>query len=187
MTIVTVEVAIADPAWTEALPGAEELCRTMAAAAVAGAGEGLDGPPVEISILLADDGEVQRLNREWRGKDVPTNVLSFAAMDDDEAPLPVGAPLLLGDVVLALGTCVAEAREQGKTLAHHAAHLVVHGVLHLLGYDHEASGHEARGHEESEAEAEQMERLEAAILAGYGIADPYTGIAAPTNIAEGGR
>jgi len=161
---IDVAVTIEDESWQEALPGAEELCRTLAAAALqAGAGE-LDGPGVEISIVLADDGTVQALNRDWRGQDKPTNVLSFAALDDDEAPpAPPGAPVLLGDVILALETCRRGADEQGKSLAHHTAHLVVHGVLHLLGWDHE----------EDEVEAEEMERLETRILALFGVDDPY--------------
>lgn len=170
-TEIDVAVSIEDEAWTRALPGAEELCRAMATAAVREAGGVLDGPSAEISVVLADDSTVQGLNRDWRGKDSPTNVLSFAALDDEDAPVVAGAPLLLGDVILAYGTCEREARDQGKTFAHHTAHLVVHGVLHLLGYDHEAD----------EAEAEEMEALERRVLAAFGIADPYL------DIAEGGR
>lgn len=163
-TAIDVAVSIEDEGWSEALPGAVELCRTMAAAALQeGAGE-LDGPAVEISIVLTDDAQVQDLNRDWRGQDKPTNVLSFAALDDlDAPPAPIGAPILLGDVVLALETCRREADEQGKSLAHHTAHLVVHGVLHLLGWDHE----------EDEVEATEMERLETKVLAAFGINDPY--------------
>jgi probable rRNA maturation factor len=161
---IDVAVSIEHQDWLAALPGVEELCTTMAVAALQAGGGELDGPPVEISIVLADDSTVQDLNREWRGKDKPTNVLSFAALDDDEGPqVPVGAPLLLGDVILAFETCKREAEEQGKTLAHHTAHLLVHGVLHLLGWDHE----------EDEVEAAEMEALETRILAGFGIANPY--------------
>jgi probable rRNA maturation factor len=161
---IDVAVTIEDESWQEALPGAEELCRTLAVAALQAGGGELDGPGVEISIVLADDGTVQALNRDWRGQDKPTNVLSFAALDDDEAPpAPPGAPVLLGDVILALETCRREADEQGKSLAHHTAHLVVHGVLHLLGWDHE----------EDEVEAEEMERLETRVLALFGVDDPY--------------
>jgi probable rRNA maturation factor len=95
----------------------------------------------------------QALNARFRGKDAATNVLSF--------PAP-GADAGLGDVALALGVCEREAAEQGKTLADHLTHLTAHGVLHLLGYDHE-----------SDAEAEAMEARERAILAGLGVADPY--------------
>jgi probable rRNA maturation factor len=153
---VTVEAA----AWTAALPDAEDRCHTFAAAAL-GAGELGEGP-VEVSIVLADDDRVQAMNRQYRGQDKPTNVLSFATLDDEDAPLPVGAPLLLGDVVLAFETMQREALEQGKPLADHFGHLVVHGVLHLLGFDHE-----------DDADATEMESLERAILAALGVPDPY--------------
>jgi probable rRNA maturation factor len=166
MSEATIDVAITveDETWLDALPGAEDLCRTLAAAALQAAAGDLDGPGVEISIVLADDGTVQALNRDWRGQDKPTNVLSFAALDDDEAPpAPPGMPVLLGDVVLALETCRREADAQKKSLAHHTAHLVVHGVLHLLGWDHE----------DDDVEADEMEDLETRVLATFGIADPY--------------
>jgi probable rRNA maturation factor len=107
----------------------------------------------DIAILLADDERVRSLNAAFRGKDAPTNVLSFPAGE--------GAPEL-GDIALAFGVCAREAAEQGKSLAHHLQHLTAHGVLHLLGYDHE-----------SDAEAEAMEATERAILAGLGVPDPY--------------
>jgi len=160
---IDVAVSIEDEAWNTALPGAEELCRTMTAATIAQAAGDLDGPSVEISVVLTNDAAVQDLNRDYRNQDKPTNVLSFAALDDDDAPVVIGAPILLGDIILAYETCAREATEQGKTLAHHTAHLVVHGVLHLLGWDHE----------EDEAEAEEMERLETQILAAFGISNPY--------------
>jgi len=117
---------------------------------------------VEVSVVLGDDATVQGLNRDFRGKDSPTNVLSFAE-HDAETPRVPGMPAFLGEIVLALETVLAEAREQGKTAADHLVHLTVHGVLHLLDYDHE------RG----PGEAADMEAREVTILAGLGVADPY--------------
>jgi probable rRNA maturation factor len=157
----TIDISLECPAWAEALPDVEERCRRVAAAAL-----GVDDElpeTVELCIVLADDATVRELNRVWRGKDKPTNVLSFAALDDDDTPLPEDAPLLLGDVVLAYQTCAVEAVEQGKPLADHLSHLVVHGVLHLLGFDHETD----------DAEAEPMEAMETAVLTALGVPDPY--------------
>ncbi|HTV45103.1 MAG TPA: rRNA maturation RNase YbeY [Stellaceae bacterium] len=151
-------------AWDRACPAALEQAEAAARAALfcAGADRGLTPHGrVEIGIRLADDATQQRLNRDWRGVDRPTNVLAFPAWDRD-MPAPPGAPLLLGDVVLAYETVAAEATEQHKTLADHLTHLVVHGVLHLLGHDHL-----------NETEASAMETLEATILAGLGVRDPY--------------
>ena len=105
-------------------------------------------------VLLTDDAQVRDLNQRFRGQDKPTNVLSFPSRLNPEAHL--------GDVALAFGVCVAEARAQAKPLAHHLQHLVAHGVLHLVGYDHE-----------TDAEALEMEGLERVVLAGLGIPDPY--------------
>jgi probable rRNA maturation factor len=159
-------IDLAEPcaAWRLRLPDVEDRCAAAARAALAGAEARLDG--AELSLVLADDAELRALNRRYRGQDKPTNVLSFPALDHPSAgsqpALPPGAPLLLGDVVLAFETVAGEAEAQGKPLGDHLAHLVVHGVLHLLGYDHEVP-----------AEAERMEALETAILAGLGIPDPY--------------
>jgi len=112
--------------------------------------------PCEIAITLTDDAEMRELNRNWRDKDQPTNVLSFPAGD---APGEQGS---LGDVVIAFETTQREATEIGVALSDHVSHLVVHGVLHLLGFDHD-----------NDAEAEQMEDLERQALASLGIADPY--------------
>ncbi|NNG04106.1 MAG: rRNA maturation RNase YbeY [Inquilinus sp.] len=131
----------------------------VVAAARAAAGRPAAG--VEVSILLADDEAVRRLNRDYRGQDRPTNVLSFAYAEAGEARDPA-APAMLGDVVLAYETVAGEARDQLKSPRDHTIHLVVHGVLHLLGYDHL-----------TDAEAGRMERLEREILAGFDIADPY--------------
>ncbi|WP_082652570.1 rRNA maturation RNase YbeY [Aureimonas sp. AU12] len=113
----------------------------------------------EVSVTLADDAGVQVLNREWRGKDKPTNILSFPmmALRPGDRPGP-----LLGDLILARETCAREAGDEGKAPADHFRHLLVHGTLHLLGYDHE-----------SDEEADAMEALEIEILAGLGIDDPY--------------
>lgn len=120
---------------------------------------------VSASILLTDDAEVHALNAEWRSKDKPTNVLSFPMLERAEllALAPDGPPELLGDIVLALETCTREAEDKGISLEHHAAHLIVHGLLHLAGYDHETSPEDAR----------IMESLEIKALAQMGIADPY--------------
>jgi probable rRNA maturation factor len=107
-----------------------------------------------LTVLLTDDASVQALNRDFRGKDAPTNVLSFPAA---ETALPY-----LGDIALAYGVCARESLAQGKPLEDHLAHLTVHGVLHLLGYDHQAH-----------AEAEAMEEMERAILERLGVPDPY--------------
>jgi probable rRNA maturation factor len=116
---------------------------------------------VEVGVTLADDVEQQRLNREYRGQDVPTNVLAFPAWEPG-TPVPPGAPLLLGDVVLAFETVAREAAEQGKPFTDHIRHMIVHGVLHLLGYDHR-----------TRAEAAIMEPLETSILAELGVPNPY--------------
>jgi probable rRNA maturation factor len=115
----------------------------------------------EVSVVFTSDAEVQALNARWRGKDQPTNVLSFPMAD--EALLGTDAGKMLGDVVLAYGVCAAEAADKRIPIESHAAHLVVHGTLHLLGYDHETS----------EADAEKMEEAERRALAALGIADPY--------------
>ena len=146
-----IEVQVEDAGWRAVLPDAEKLAGAAAEASLAATSDVGAG---DVVILLTNDAEVQGLNRQFRGKDAPTNVLSFPA-----GPNPHGH---LGDVALALGVCAAEARAQAKTLADHLQHLVAHGVLHLVGYDHQ-----------DEAEAEAMEALERDILAGLGVADPY--------------
>ena len=123
-------------------------------------------PVVEIGVRLSDDASVRILNRDYRGKDNPTNVLSFAALEsaDDAADFMMSPdmPLMLGDIVIARETCEREASEQNKTLINHLVHLIVHGTLHLVGYDHMVDD-----------EAEEMEELERQILAALGIDDPY--------------
>ena len=147
--------------WLRACPGARQLARQAARAAWRAGRPHLEGAggEAELAIVLSDDSQQQRLNRDFRGSDAPTNVLSFAAGDSSAAP---GAPLLLGDVVLAYQTVAREAAEQGRPLGDRLRHLVVHGTLHLLGWDHQ-----------SEPEAVAMELLETAILAKLGVPDPY--------------
>ena len=122
---------------------------------------------VEVSIRYTSDEEVQLLNRNYRQKDKPTNVLSFPMVQADLLdalnPGDDDGETLLGDIVLAHGVCAREAREKNVTMEAHAIHLIVHGTLHLLGYDHE----------QGEAEAEAMEEIERVALAGLGIDDPY--------------
>lgn len=155
----SVEIEVMEPCrlWRGALPDAPLLAREAARAALAASGVGL-APAAELAIVLADDAAVRALNRRWRRRDEPTNVLSFASQEAASGPLPQ----LLGDVVLSFETVRREAAAQGKPLADHFRHLVVHGVLHLLGFDHLAN-----------AEAERMEALERRVLGGLGIADPY--------------
>ena len=146
-----IDIEVEDAAWTQALPDAESLVRAAVEATLSS--EGADGEGV--SLLLTNDLAQQALNARFRDQDKPTNVLSFPARPNPER--------FLGDVALAFETCAREAAEQGKPLAHHLQHLTAHGVLHLLGYDHV-----------TDAEAQEMEGLERAILAGLGIPDPYT-------------
>lgn len=148
------------PASTDWTDLAERACEAVSRAAPE-----LAKPRLTASLLFADDAEVQVLNRQWRAKDKPTNVLSFPMLEREDllALAPDGPPELLGDVALALETCAREAAEKGASLEHHAAHLIVHGLLHLAGHDHETSP----------ADASAMEALEIKALALLGIADPY--------------
>jgi probable rRNA maturation factor len=158
-TSLEIAVSVHDAAWLEALADLEQRARAAVGAALehleAGSG------PLEISLVFTDDAEQRALNRDYRQQDRATNVLSFPNMADD-GTAAAGLPRLLGDVVLARETVAREAAAQGKSLADHSAHLLVHGTLHLLGYDHEDA-----------AEATEMETLETEVLAGLGIADPY--------------
>ncbi|SKB50897.1 rRNA maturation RNase YbeY [Sphingopyxis flava] len=124
-------------------------------------------PLVEIAVRLTDDAEVQALNRDFRGKDKPTNVLSFPQVQADLLPSLSNSDdgeILLGDIVLARETCAREAEEKGIPLADHATHLIVHGTLHLIGYDHM-----------DDVSATAMEALEVKALASLGIGNPYGG------------
>jgi probable rRNA maturation factor len=147
-----IEVEVEDEAWLGAMPDVEALAERAAIAALA---NGVESDAASgIVILLAADDAIRELNARFRGQDKPTNVLSFPA-----PPNPEGC---LGDIALAYGVCAHEAEAQGKAFGDHLQHLVAHGVLHLLGYDHT-----------DDADAERMESLERVILAGLGIADPY--------------
>ena len=151
----------------EMVAGAEALVRAAAAALAGELGLGR----TEVCVALSDDAQVAELNGSYRGKPAPTNVLSFPAgpsvlVGDDD-------PHFLGDVVLALETLQREAAELGLPLEHHMQHLVVHGLLHLLGYDHG-----------TDQEAQAMESLEVRILQRLGIADPYATAGEPVNLTE---
>lgn len=148
----TTEVEVEDEAWSRALPDVESIVEQAAVAALAESGDGPDGALV--TVLLADDAAVAELNERFRHKVGPTNVLSF--------PAPETALPHLGDIALAYGVCAAEAEAQDKPLRNHLTHLVAHGVLHLLGWDHQ-----------TDEEAEAMEAAERRILAGMDMPDPY--------------
>ncbi|NCP20020.1 MAG: rRNA maturation RNase YbeY [Erythrobacter sp.] len=142
-----------------------EALAIRAAQAAASVEPALANERLETSILFTSDAEVHALNREWREKDRPTNVLSFPMLEREEvcALPPAGPPVLLGDIALARETCAREAAEKGIALEAHASHLVIHGLLHLAGLDHEISPHDAR----------EMEALEVKALAQLGLPDPY--------------
>ena len=148
------DLAIENEAWAQ-VPNLELMAEQAVAAALPKGEQGKI-----ITLLFADDETMQELNKDWRGKDAPTNVLSFPAPKDQ--PVPPGELSLLGDIVLGFGTCAREAEEAGKTLTNHTCHLIVHGVLHLLGYDHV-----------DDQEAEKMEAAEIKILSTLNISNPY--------------
>ncbi len=158
----TIDIAIESERWSE-LPGAEAAVRSAIETALADCGQ----DNVEVSVALAGDEQIRALNRQWRGKDSATNVLSFPAPEG-----PAAEERFLGDVILAFETIEREAAAEAKPLTHHVAHLAVHGTLHLLGYDHE-----------NDSDAERMERRERDILARIGIPDPYTSTARRTEPA----
>lgn len=165
----TLDIAIdADAEWDSSNDWAT-LARSAATAAIAESAFpqlGQGDRSVELSVRLTGDEEVHALNSEWRGKDKPTNVLSFPMAEEDELEMAAapGPELMLGDIILAHGVCVAEAEEKAIPLQDHAAHLMIHGTLHLLGYDHM-----------DDDSAADMEAREVRALARLGIADPYAG------------
>jgi len=169
--MIQIELSREDP-WPPLPEGVADWDALATRAAVAAVERTPHGPLattpalVEISVRLASDDEVRTLNAQYRGKDKPTNVLSFPMVQPDlidtVSQNSDDGELLLGDIVLAHGVCVAEAAERGIPVEDHATHLMVHGVLHLLGYDHQGDD-----------EAEAMEAIERDCLAGLGIADPY--------------
>ena len=157
----------ADPDWDSS--NWADVARKAATSAIAeSAFPQLGSGPrsVELGVRLTNDAEVRALNSEWRGKDNATNVLSFPLAEPEEIDdsTPDGPELMLGDIVLARGVCVAEAADKAISIEAHASHLLIHGTLHLLGYDHH-----------DDAAASDMEAREVRALARLGIADPYVG------------
>ncbi len=162
-----VDVAVEPQFWSTVDLDLKTLCQTMACATFTHiqslgqfAGGGADS--AELAIRLTSDRQLAALNFQYRGLDKPTNVLSFAALDCDDPALLDGAPLFLGDIAIAAETILKEAHDQDKSVADHLAHMVVHGTLHLLGFDHMDAG-----------EAEHMESLEKDLLSASNIKDPY--------------
>ena len=162
----TIEVIVGARAWTRAVRSAAAIARRAGLATLSTASPGM---AVEVNVLLTSDSVVRKLNAAYRGKNKATDVLSFPAFSDRRSrtraarTLPPGTPVAAGDVAIAYGVLARDARAGQKTLTAHMSHLVVHGVLHLLGYDHEHN-----------ADAVTMESLEKKILARIGISDPYT-------------
>jgi len=153
--VITIDLTVEAGAWDQ-LGDIEALAQRAASAAIGVVPE-LDGE-LAVAVLLTDDASMREINKDWRDQDKPTNVLSFPAAAHPGMP----GPRHIGDVVLAWETTEREAREEGKAVEAHVSHLIVHGVLHCLGYDHE-----------SDEQAEEMEALEVSALMGIGYADPY--------------
>ena len=165
--MIVVEADVSEE-WDSSTDWAQLASAAVRAAVAQSEAAGLLESPLaaEVSVRFTSDDEVKGLNADWRGKDKATNVLSFPLVEPDQLealPRAGEGEALLGDIVLAHGVCAAEAADKGMAVCTHAAHLVVHGTLHLLGYDHE------RGDED----AETMEEIERRSLARLGIADPY--------------
>ena len=175
--MIEIAIRIHDSAWSTALPDAGAVVRRAASAALGAAPD--QGLPdrVELGVVLADDAFVRRLNRSYRGQDRPTDVLAFPMHERPaDAPPPAGKmPLPLGDVVLARETVERDSGSDGVAVSERVSHLVVHGVLHLLGYDHDRPDAERT-----------MRALESRTLLGLGIGDPYATLCA-TDVPRGPR
>ena len=164
LTDLDIDVLTPNEMWAQRCADPEAVCRRAARAGFEMAladGIELSGGRVEVSVVLSDDDRVHELNRDYRGIDRATNVLSFATLEG-ERRAPTDAPMLLGDIIVAFETVDGEAKQESKTLEAHLAHMVVHGMLHLMGYDHE-----------TDSDADEMESLEIRALEGLGVADPY--------------
>lgn len=151
MTRLEIDVRCTATGWSE-IPDLDSVSAAAAKAVEKTVGQTLEG---SLSVLFTDDVEMQALNRAWRGKDKPTDVLSFPSDDDMQD--------VFGDIAVGYGTCACDARSAGRPLKAHITHMLVHGMLHLLGYDHENDG-----------EAAEMEGLEVKALASLGLPDPYS-------------
>jgi probable rRNA maturation factor len=158
-TIPTTEVIVAADCWQDQPDAEAVIHRAINAAAEI---VDTDAGDAEIAVMLTDDDGIRTLNKNWRGLDKPTNVLSFPALQPTGPVSEDDPPRMLGDIAIAYQTMRREADEAQKPFDHHLSHLTVHGFLHLIGYDHENDG-----------EAEEMEALETEILAQLGIPDPY--------------
>ncbi len=154
-----VDISLESDIWLSELPDVETLVHRVAQAAVSAVPK--TPSKAELSVLLCGDANIRQLNRDYRASDAATNVLAFGNYDQ-AGPISDVRPVLIGDVVIAFETVAREAADQKKPLSHHVSHLLVHGVLHLLGYNHD-----------EDTAAHVMEELERAILAGLGIPDPY--------------
>ena len=159
LTLPATEVLVTAECWQDEPDAEAVILRAIAAATEA---VDADVGEAELAVMLTDDSGIRTLNRNWRGIDKPTNVLSFPALQPEGARKPGDAPPMLGDIAIAYETMRHEADEEHKPFEHHLSHLAVHGFLHLIGYDHE-----------NDADAATMETLETEILSQLGIPDPY--------------